>query len=771
VQLRSWRTPEWGWRRRLAIAGAFVVVVASILAATVAAKGPFFWYSCSLDGLQPQGQSQVSYLFGADGTRIGVIPASRKRIPIGFRAISPEMRRAIVAAEDRRFYENNGIDYVAIVRALAADVGAGHVSQGGSTLTQQLVRNLYLGPQRTISRKLTEACLAVQLDRRWSKQAILTAYLNDVYFGHGAYGIEAAAVIFFGKHASDLTLAEAALLAGMPQAPTDYDPFAHPAAARARRAEVLRAMLDTGDITRSQYLEALRSPLGLHPGTVGVSGAGPYLTDYITSRLIDLYGAERVRRGGLSVYTTLDGKLQREATQAIKSTLDRKGDPAGTIVSIDPRNGAIRAMAVAQTGHRLAFDIAADGRRQAGSTFKTFVLTQAVLRGINPWATHYLSAPFTGPNNWRVQTYEHTYSGRIPLTEATVLSDNTVFARLTLDLGPQSIADLAQTMGVKSPLRPVPSLGLGANPISPLDLATAYATLAAGGVRHTPGMITKVVFPDGHSARPSSSSTTRVLDPKVAAAVTKVLAENVKTGTGTAAALSGRPVAGKTGTTDNWTDAWFAGYTPQLATVSWVGYPTRERPMTDVHGIQVVGGSFPAEIWHTYMTAALQGQAVLQFPDPGPPPYHRWCGRFQFARTAAQARPDNVCPAPRLKNAKKTKTQSTTTVTTTAPTTTQTVQIHTTTTAPKPKPPVNTTTTTPTTTQGSGGYQTQPDASPAVGQDGTVVKRVDGAGNGVIQVGGDYYKAMSSDGQPIAAGTPVTVQDAQGDTAIVQAQQ
>jgi penicillin-binding protein 1A len=763
VELGSWRTPEWGWRRRLAIAAAFVVVVASILAATVAAKGPFFWYSCSLQGLQPQGQSQVSYLFGAGGERIGVIPASRKRIPVGPGGISPLMRKAIVAAEDRSFYDNNGIDYLAIVRALAADVGADHVTQGGSTLTQQLVRNLYLGPQQTIGRKVTEACLAVQLNQEWSKQRILTAYLNDVYFGHGAYGVEAAARIFFDTRARDLTLEQAALIAGMPQAPTDYDPFNHPAAARTRRSEVLRAMLDTDQITRAQYAQAVRSPLGLHPGAVGVSGAGPYLTDYITSELIAVYGAERVRRGGLSVYTTLDGQLQQAATRAIKGTLDRNGDPAGTIVSIDPRNGAIRAMAVAQAGHRLAFDVAADGQRQAGSTFKTFVLTQAVLRGINPWATKYLSAPFAGPNNWHVQTYEHTYSGRIPLTEATVLSDNTVYARLTLDLGPPSIADVAQRMGVRSRLRPVPSLGLGANPVSPLDLASAYATLAAGGVYHAPSMITKVVFSDGRSAQPGTSSGTRVLDQKVAAAVTKVLAENVRAGTGTAAALPGRPVAGKTGTTDNWTDAWFAGYTPQLTTVSWVGYPTRERPMTDVHGIQVVGGSFPAEIWHTFMSSALRGQPVLRFPDPGSPPYQRWCGRFQFALAAAQARPHNGCPAPATKKTPR--------VTTLIPTTTTTVTVpaHTTTTSPTTR---KTTTTQATTTQPSGsGYPTQPDASPAVGQDGTVVKRVDAADDGVIQVGGDYYKAMSADGSGIPVGTRVAVQDAQGDTAIVQAQQ
>jgi penicillin-binding protein 1A len=608
----------------------------------------------------------------------------------------------------------------------------------------------------------------VQLNRKWSKQRILTTYLNDVYFGHGSYGVEAAARVFFDVHAKDLTLDQAALIAGMLQAPTDYDPFDHPAAARARRAEVLKAMLDTDQITQAQYAKAVRSPLGLHPGAVGVSGAGPYLTDYITSRLISLYGAERVRRGGLSVYTTLDGQLQQEATRAITGTLDRNGDPAGTIVSIDPRDGTIRAMAVAQTGHRLAFDIAADGQRQAGSTFKTFVLTQAVLQGINPWATKYRSAPFTGPNNWHVQTYEHTYSGRIPLTEATVPSDNTVYARLTLDLGPQPIADLAHRMGVRSRLRPVPSLGLGANPVSPLDLASAYATLAAGGVYHAPSMITKVVFPDGRSARPGASSGTRVLDPKVAAAVTKVLVENVNEGTGTAAGLPGRPVAGKTGTTDHWTDAWFAGYTPQLTTVSWVGYPTRERPMTDVHGIQVVGGSFPAEIWHTFMSAALQGRQVLRFQDPGSPSYQRWCGRFQFALTVAQAKPQNGCRVPLA----KTKTQKAPRITTSIPPTTATVPAHRTTTVPTTtRPPTQTTTETMTTQPSDGGYPTQPDASPAVGQDGTVVKRIDAGGDGVIQVGGDYYKAMSSDGSAIPAGTQVTVQDAQGDTAIVQAQQ
>jgi penicillin-binding protein 1A len=314
--------------------------------------------------------------------------------------------------------------------------------------------------------------------------------------------------------------------------------------------------------------------------------------------------------------------MQTEATRSLLGTLDRKTDPAGAVVSIDPATGQIRAMAIAETGKRIAFNIATDGQRQAGSTFKTFVLTQAVLRKIDPWTTKYLSAPFLGPDNWPVQTYEHTYSGRIPLSQATLLSDNTVYARLTLDVGPKPVADLAQQMGIQSRLKPVPSIGLGANGISPLDLASAYATLAAGGVSRQPRIVTKVVFPDGHVDQASKSSGKRVLDPNVAAAVTRVLAANVRAGTGTAAALSGRPAAGKPGTTDNYADAWFAGFVTQLTTVVWVGYPTGERPMRGVHGIPgVTGGTLPAQIWHAYMSAALQGEPVRQFQDPGSPPY------------------------------------------------------------------------------------------------------------------------------------------------------
>lgn len=703
-----------GLKRGLQIAAACVVVLIGAFAVGSAVAGPFFWYSCSLDGLEVHGPAQASVLLDRDGTRLGMLGASGARLPVPLQRVSPAMRGAIIDTEDSRFYDSTGIDYIGILRALKSDVSSGRFEQGGSTIEQQLVRNLYLSPQQSLGRKLNEACLAVQLDRRWSKNRILTAYLNDIYFGRQAYGIEAAARVYFGVHAKDLSLEQAALLAGLPQAPSAYDPVARPDAARARRTEVLQAMLQAGDISHSRYKQAVQSPLGLHPQRApGLSGQ-TYLNDFITSQLVDEYGAERIRRGGLRIYTTLEAKTQAQATRAILGTLDHKNDPAGSIVSIDPATGQIRAMAIAQTGQRISYDVAADGQRQAGSTFKMFVLTQAVQRAINPWTTKYLSAPFLERDGTRVQTFEHTYSGRIPLTQATLLSDNTVFARLTLDLGPKPVADLAQQMGIQSHLKPVPSIGLGANAVSPLDLATAYATLADGGVAHQPTILDKVEFPGGHADPASKPRGKRVFDEDVAAVVTRILAANVQSGTGTAAALAGRPVAGKTGTTDSFADAWFAGWVPQLTTVAWVGYPTNEKPMRNVHGIPgVTGGTLPAQIWHTYMTAALKGHPVEQFANPGAPSYKPWCGRYQFARTWRDSRKSGSCHHEHKKNKdkKKQKKKHTTTKTTTKRKTTtfQTTTVHTTTrtqpgtTAPPPTttapPPTTTTTTTaPTTT-------------------------------------------------------------------------
>jgi penicillin-binding protein 1A len=621
--------------RKLPIVVAVLVVL--LAAAGVAAGSAVLAFGdrCDLSALRPAQIGQNTFVYAADSSLLGVIPAERNRQVVPLAKISPWLRQATVAIEDRRFYEHGGIDAEGIARALWRDVKAGRVVEGGSTISQQLVRNLYISNERTVERKVTEACLAVKLDGAWSKDKILATYLNSVFYGNLAYGAEAAARTYFSKPARWLTLPEAALLAGLNQAPSAYDPFVDPARAVARRNQVLGAMLEEGMITRRQYRGAVRqrSPK-LRPGRLYAQIREPYFFGYVRDELVKEYGAETVRSGGLQVYTTIEPRWQRLAQQAIRSTLTRRIDPAAAVVSINPWNGAIRAMTAVVPGRaNNQFNLLSQARRQPGSTFKTFVLAAAVERGLDPSSTYYVSAPFEyKPDDegsceagtwWCVRTYDESYSGWTSVERATLASDNSVYAQLTLDVGPQRVAQMARRLGVRTPLdvrgQFVPAMGLGSVAVSPLDMASAYATLAAGGIYTEPTAIRKVVIrgkPDDRWA--TERRRTRVLSDGVAAAVTGVLEENVRYGTGTRAALA-RPVAGKTGTTDEHADAWFVGYTPGVATAVWMGYTRGEVPMTNVHGISVSGGSFPAEIWRRFMEPALADTPVRDFREPTRP--------------------------------------------------------------------------------------------------------------------------------------------------------
>ncbi|HJQ74339.1 MAG TPA: transglycosylase domain-containing protein [Gaiellaceae bacterium] len=609
----------------------FATLVGAAVAAGKAVQAALA--DCSLDGRVERPLPTTSVVYARNGYYLGAIPAPLHRQPVVYDAMSPWIRKATVAAEDRTFWKNDGLDFASIARAALADLSAGHAVQGASTITQQLIRNLYLNDDKTFARKRLEACLALKLTKEWTKPEILTTYLNRIPYGHHALGIEAAARTYYGIPASRLGPAQAAFLAGLPQAPTAYDPFADRAAALARRNEVLHAMRKDGDLSRSDYRRLLRRPLGLHPGHGYRVVRMPNFFSYVESQLVRAYGREEVRGGGLRVYTTVDPRAQRIALNTMRNTLGRPGDPASALVSLDPRDGAIRALASSWQGHELQFDLPADGARQTGSAFKTFVLTDAVwLHHADPRKTWYDSSKFTyQPTRlskpWTPRTYEGRYFGPETLFKATLLSDNVVYAKLTLDLGPSSVAYVAHTMGITSPLQAVPSIGLGSNSVTPLTLASAYTTLASGGVHHPPYAIRKVVLPDGsvdqsHSWGPQAADA--VLPAGVASVVTKVLEANVRRGTGVAAQIPGRHVAGKTGTTTNWTDAWFAGYTPRLTTVTWVGYPLRTRSMADVHGIQVQGGSFPAQIWHDYSVRVLGHVRPASFLQAAWPmePYH-----------------------------------------------------------------------------------------------------------------------------------------------------
>jgi penicillin-binding protein 1A len=611
--------------------------------------------------------------------------------PVPLSRIDPKLAKATVAIEDRRFYQEGGTDWVAVLRAAVADVTSASIAQGGSTLTQQLVRNLYLGDERTIGRKLQEGCLADQLARRWTKAHVLDAYLNTVFYGQQAYGVQAATETYFSKPAARLTLAEAALLAGLPQAPSIYDPLRDPQAAKARRQEVLQAMLSNGDIDQASYRGAIDAPLGLKPSPTVAQQPESFFVNYVDEQLVARYGAATVRQGGLAIHTTLDWHSQQQAESAIRGTLNLRSDPAAALVAIEPATGAVRAMASVVPGKPgYQFNLAVQGRRQAGSSFKLFVLADAIARGIDPFSTTYLSAPFRGPpsNPYLIQTDTHTYTGRTRLDQATAQSDNTVFVRLTLDLGARTVADFAHRMGISSPLNPVDTIGLGVNPVSPLDMASAYATVADEGVYRPPYALASVQFPDGHidrSWKPGHGR--RAIPAAVAYQVTRVLEEVIADGTGTAANL-GRPAAGKTGTTESLADAWFDGYTPGLAAAVWVGYPQARVPMTHVHGIQVFGGTFPARIWRLFMLSALRHDQPSGFTQfSGSLHWRPWCGSFQYARNYTDARAVGRCTT------QPTTTKYTTTARTTTSRTAITLQ-----TTPAPLPRPTTTAPPPTTT-------------------------------------------------------------------------
>jgi penicillin-binding protein 1A len=627
--------------RRFAVLLALAVVLGTIavfVAATVTGAAGIL-SNCSLTSLKPVAIGANSFVYAADGTVLGAIPAERNRQPVGLDAMSHWVTTATVDVEDRRFYEHGGIDWEGVVRAAVENVKSGHIVQGGSTITQQLVRNLYIGKEVSLDRKIKEACLAQKVEDAHTKDWILASYLNQVYFGNHAYGVEAAAQTYFSRHAADLSLVQAALIAGLPQAPSIYDPFQRPAEAVARRNEVLGAMYSAGDITAEQYQKAVSAPLKLHAGHLYTRIREPYFFSYVREQLIAKYGANTVRGGGLKVYTTIVPRFQKLATEAMQDTLNLKSDPASALVSINPKNGAIRAMTAEIPGKKNnQFNLAAQGRRQAGSSFKTFVLTEAIREGINPDSTMYMSAPFhwqPDPSSeaWDVSTYDGSYYGPSTITQSTLRSDNSVYARLTLDLGPEKIVTLAHEMGIRTKLEPVASIGLGSNSVGVLEMASAYATIAAGGVYSEPMAIRKVVLPTGEVDRGAGWGKVkqhRVFSDGVAYQVARILKMNVQAGTGTGA-NPGFPAGGKTGTTDDFGDAWFAGITTNASTVVWVGYPNAKIPMTAVHGIRVAGGTFPATIWRLFTVGAFGKNPPGDWPLPSNPviwqPFH---GQYEF---------------------------------------------------------------------------------------------------------------------------------------------
>ncbi len=576
---------------------------------------------------------QTSRIYAADGSLLAEIYGTENRTVVPLNSIPEYLKNGTIAIEDERFYEHGGVDYEAIGRAAVTDVTQGKLAEGGSTITQQLVKKVYVSDERSFTRKIVEAVLATQLERIANKDTILERYLNTIYYGENAYGVEAAAQTYFGKSVTQLDLSECALLAGLPQAPSAFSPKTDLTAAIERRNTVLQKMADLGYIKQTEAHYAATEPITLRQTAGAVNE--PYFVEYVKQQLIDKYGAKKVFEGGLTVHTTIEPKLQAAGLESIKNTLNEDGDPAAALVSIDPSNGYIKAMVSSQDFTSSQFNLAVQAKRQPGSCFKPFVLTAAVEQGVNPQKTFYMSKEIDipmlgGGPPWHVTTYDHKYYGATNLETAMLHSDNTIYAQLVMDVGPDKARDAAERLGIKSPMATNPSIALGGlgQGVSPLEMSSAYATLSANGMYSEPIAITKVEMPDGTVDYQANPQPRKVVKDGVAFEVTKVLEADIEKGTSSKANI-GRPAAGKTGSTENLQDAWFVGYTPDLSTSVWIGYPDQQLPMDNVHGGQVWGGGPPATIWKDFMLTALKDTPKKDFAQPKEKPeFKKLVGKF-----------------------------------------------------------------------------------------------------------------------------------------------
>ena len=602
-----------------------------------------------------------SEIVAEDGTLLDNL-YEEDRVSVALEGIPQVLVDAVLATEDHAFFEHDGISLRGVLRAVRENATSGRVSQGGSTITQQLVKNALLTNERSYDRKAKEAVLAYRMEQEFSKEEILQRYLNTVYFGAGAHGVVAAAERFFAKPLGDITLPEAALLAGLISSPETYDPFRHPEAATERRDHVLDRMALLDLVPDAEADAAREAPL---PTELHVRTAQPtrYFTEEVRRQLLadERLGATpqdrftKVFRGGIRVETTFDPRIQAEAERAVAEVLPESPFTAA-LVAIDPSDGAVKALVGGPGFEQAKYNLATQGSRQAGSSFKTIALAAWLADGRSPEdlvdATAPCEFPMPPPQEpWKVDNYDGGSGERAinSLRDATIKSSNCAYARLALVLGAEKIAAMAKRLGIARDIPVYPSIVLGAGEVSPLEMASVYATLAADGVRRQPMFIRRVLGPDGAVIFENAPQEERVLEPNVARTVTDVLRGVVDRGTGGRARID-RPVAGKTGTAQEWRDAWFAGYTPQLAAAVWMGSPVGQESMRGVAGINVTGGSFPAMIWSSFMRGAVGPLPVIDFTPPDaaawPPPTTIGSMPEGVPLPAGVTLPDGATPAP-----------------------------------------------------------------------------------------------------------------------------
>jgi penicillin-binding protein 1A len=607
----------WPWLR-------WPVLGAAVLLVALAGFAAWLWASTELPAARSLGESAM--LLDRNGEELAVLAQEGLRLEVALEDMAPVAVDALIAAEDQRFFEHTGVDPLGIGRALWNNLRSDD-TQGGSTITQQLVKNAYLTSDRTLTRKVREAILAVKLERNDDKEAILERYLNTVYFGRGAYGLEAASRTFFDTSAGALTTEQAALLVGMLRSPHQLDPAVDLEAATRRRDAVLGAMVDTGALTEAEAGDAVAVPIQVaeksaSPTTLR-AGVAPHFVEHVREQLIEQFGERALYEDGLVVRTTLDIADQRAAEAAVAAHLDDPSDPQAAVVGID-REGAVRAWVGGRDFEALQVDLVSGGGgsgRQPGSTFKPVALAATFERGNGAGQQFPAPSEITleiDGEPWTVGNAGGGDRGLMSLFDATVGSVNTVYAQVVAQIGAEPIVDMARRLGVGRELQAEPSIALGTEEVSTLELATVFSTLSRSGTRIDPYLYTSVETRDGDVRwELGDVDQEEVVEARIADTVSHVLSETPRRGTARRAALD-RPMAAKTGTTQRNADAWLAGYTPEYTAIVWVGNPDSNEPIPPVDGETVQGGTVPAEIWHDFMVEALADVPPTPFPEPDP---------------------------------------------------------------------------------------------------------------------------------------------------------
>ncbi|HVO83642.1 MAG TPA: penicillin-binding protein 1A [Syntrophobacteria bacterium] len=570
--------------------------------------------------------SAATRLLSVEGKVIGEFFVE-KRLPITLAEIPPYLKQAVIAIEDQNFYKHAGIDWQGIMRAGVKDLMAGRIVEGGSTITQQLAKLLFLDSERTMRRKWKEALLALQIERRYRKDEILTLYLNQIYLGSGTYGVEAAANVYFGKHVWELDLAECALIAGLSRAPSVYSPLVNPEKAMARRALVLKRLREADAITEDQYRLALDKPLGLAPPAG--SGAGTlYFADYLRPQLEEELGANLLYRGGLTVQTTLRDNWQRIAEQALANGLTaleqrhrgkEEGDarPQGGVVILDVATGLIRAMVGGRDYATSQFNRAFQAERQPGSAFKPIVYAYALERGYSPSDRIYdgpVSYPQADGTRWEPKNYSGKFEGDMTLRHALEVSQNVIAIKLLERVGPNPVVEFAHKLGITSRLQPNLSLALGTSEVNLLELVSAYQVFAHGGIWVEPSGIVDVLDANGRSLWRHTPGSSLVCSEQTASTLTDMLTGVIQRGTGKAASRLPWPLAGKTGTTESFRDAWFVGFSPSVVAGVWVGYDNGQEL-----GPRETGAQAALPIWTEVMEKVLPETPQGEFKKPESP--------------------------------------------------------------------------------------------------------------------------------------------------------